>query len=70
MRALAESGDIDTANARAAYQKKVGSPTSLTEDQLLQCFASQSDDFGDEDIVNRMVALQNGKELNWESEQR
>lgn len=68
-RDLVSTGDTKLSPANLAFKVKTGQHHRLTDEQLLECHASQNDDYGTEDIVRRMLALTNGKPLNWDGEQ-
>lgn len=66
---LISSGDIFPQNAKDAFKKKYNRLWKGTDDKLVEVYASQDDDYGTDDIVNRMMAVELGKDLNWDGEQ-
>jgi uncharacterized protein YcsI (UPF0317 family) len=69
MRELAASGDLDLNEARSAFQKQTGKGTKLTDEELIVIHASQDDDYGVNDLVKRMKAVEAGQQLEWDGEQ-
>lgn len=68
-RDLVASGDIDLAALRTKFAARTKVPPRLTDEEIILCCASQNDNYGDDDIVNRMMALSMQQPLNWEGEQ-
>src|SRR6266436_4570078 len=62
IRSLVESGDIKLKDTRADFQRVTGKATTLSDDDVIACHAAQDDDYGIEDVVNRMMHLQSGNE--------
>jgi len=66
---LIKSGDVDLGKARSAYFDDRQKSSVLTDDQMIDVFSSQDDDYGMSDIVNRMIALEDGRPLNYSGRQ-
>lgn len=61
-RGLVETGDLDLGRLRTLFTSQTGTAPTLRDDQIILCQMWQDDDYGLQDVVNRMIKLQAGDE--------